>query len=509
MRDVPTRRDRLVVLTAPACVTILPSPFSHAISVPQDPSIVNRTQATWSHDGRYIVWTRVSQNLVEPEAPRTEIAIEILEVHTGRILLYPVEYAPFYYSWHPDCTRLMYLSARTSLVVAYLDLFESPDLVDAKRNSTIMYRSDAFYFCYSPIPGANRVMANIPASRTAILGFTSSMNSLPLTYKEHRKDRNIPQYKSISATPPNYQPPNSSLEQEVPAESLLSFYTIPWWTSCNTMIVMVRLSKNLETLIAFDSAWDPIFRGSRPLSQVWRSEGIDGVLRATEGHSMDSEVEQHGTFALLPRGRIFKLFESTSSLAFVASPSGRYVAVYDRTQLTIIELLYEEPWKREGRKYYEVFEPKRLSGSRIVYSAPIITFALLFSPNGHSILYLTQEGAFFRWNTLNFTAKHPKRVRYQKFQQMAYLVRHYIPFFSQYTQSLQFFSPDGKKFAYPADGRIWVQNVFDPNEAQVNGNAQNHDVEHDYAATDDESEVQAPEEPIDIGEGFFCSWSSL
>ena len=526
MKDVPMKRDRLVVLALPVGVSFLAGDGSDAFVVPHDSSTVNRTQATWSLDGRYLAWTKVSQKLSpsSSEAVRASFSIEILEVDTGRIRVYPVNHAPFFYYWHPDCTRLIYLCAKSGLIAAYVDLFSTPcfDPLNLDSTSTddcvtdqttVIYKSDAFYFCFSPIPGANRVLANIPASRTAILGFTPSMICLPLSFKQHRRDNHMPPNNPLIATPSNFQPPRFiSSDEDVPMDSLLSFFTTPCWTSCNTMLVMVTLGKNMEALVAFDSAWDPKYRSdARPLSQVWRHEGIASVLTTMDGHTIDEDAKD-GMFAVAPHGRIFTLLESNSSLHFVSSPSGRFVAVHDRSQLIIIELLYEEPWDMEGRTYFEVFEPKRLSGSRIVYQAPIITFALLFSPDGHTILYLTQDAAHYRWNTLNFRAREPKPVAYKPFHQMAYLVRHYIPFFSQYTQSIQFFSPDGTKFAYPADGRIWLQDVFKPREEEEF--SQSCDDDDDGAGNGEENVDEegmehndGPKDPTELCDGFFCSWS--
>jgi len=520
MKDVPMKRDRLVVLALPVGVSFLESEGGDPVIVSHDSSTVNRTQATWSRDGRYVAWTKVSQTISTAEAVRVSFAIEILEVDTGRLRVYPVNHAPFFYYWHPDCTRLIYLCAKTGLIVAYVDLFSTPSFDPLHLDSTstdesvidqttVMYKSDAFYFCFSPIPGANRILANIPASRTAILGFTPSMNCLPLSFKQHRRDNYMPPNNPLIATPSSFQPTRFvQVDEDVPLDSLLSFFTTPGWTSSNTMIAMVTLGKNMEALIAFDSAWDPKHRSdARPLSQVWRNEGVAGVLKTMDGHTMDDDAKD-GMFSVAPNGRIFTLLESNSSLHFIPSPSGRFVAAHDRSQLTIVELLYEEPWETEGRTYFEVFEPKHLSGSRIILQAPIVTFAILFSPDGNTLLYLTQDVAHYRWNTLNFRAKQPKPVAYTPFHQMAYLVRHYIPFFSQYTQSIQFFSPDGSKFAYPADGRIWMQNVFTPSEDDSPLKGDDYDGNGEEMEVDEENMEQnaGPEAPKELCGGFFCSW---
>jgi len=92
------------------------------------------------------------------------------------------------------------------------------------------------------------------------------------------------------------------------------------------------------------------------------------------------------------------------------------------------------------------------------------TAAFFWDASGERLLYLTPEfeaDAFaLRWNVWDGTTSH----NYESFLPTATVVQQYLQFFSQYANSLSFFSPDGSSFTFAGriDGRgegIWIQDV--------------------------------------------------
>lgn len=90
--------------------------------------------------------------------------------------------------------------------------------------------------------------------------------------------------------------------------------------------------------------------------------------------------------------------------------------------------------------------------------------AFFWDASGERLLYLTPEfeaDAFaLRWNVWDGTTSH----NYESFLPTATVVQQYLQFFSQYANSLSFFSPDGSSFTFAGriDGRgegIWIQDI--------------------------------------------------
>jgi hypothetical protein len=477
MASVPLHQDRILVLQAAHHLSIWKSDGSEHVEIKNDQPTLARLQPTWSWDGRYLA--SVSVIVSDFDA---KYRIEILDVSSGLTRSYPVDRTPFFFAWHPDCTRLIYLSAGRSLVAAYLDIFETPSLIPSnqgqnatepnesspKDQTVAIYTGDAFYTCFSPIPGAERVIANVPGARTAILGFHSSMASIPLSFTASRVDRNLPELGKLIATPSNFEPPSLNPDPEnVLSTAALCYSQTPWWNSCNTMVVGLHLGHDDEQIIAFDGLWNPKLEGET-LLDLWRREGSEGVQRLMQRHPMESHVEG-GVFQLRPPGPIFSIFKSKGRLSFVCSPNGRYAACYDHNHLVIVEFLYDPPWTphhNPTERYFDRFHPRRLVGTKTIYETDLLIIAAAFSPDNQSILALTRVEAQFRWNTLKFVAgQNAQLVPYRPFMQSAFLMRHYIPFFTQYTQSMQLYSPDGARFCYPADGNIYLQDVVESGEA--------------------------------------------
>jgi Tol biopolymer transport system component len=94
--------------------------------------------------------------------------------------------------------------------------------------------------------------------------------------------------------------------------------------------------------------------------------------------------------------------------------------------------------------------------------------ALFFywSPDGSKLLYATLEdgtgGPWLHWNVWD----GQKTVTFGRFQPSAEFATNYIPFFTQYAQSMTPWAPDGSAFAYPGNDEaghtgIWVQPAQD------------------------------------------------
>lgn len=90
--------------------------------------------------------------------------------------------------------------------------------------------------------------------------------------------------------------------------------------------------------------------------------------------------------------------------------------------------------------------------------------AFFWDPAGQQLLVLDivdEEPAAFRW-----TVWSPSETRsFPEFEVEPTWLRDYLPFFDQYAQSTQLWSPDGRAFAYPGvvDGEagIWIQRLDD------------------------------------------------
>ena len=95
----------------------------------------------------------------------------------------------------------------------------------------------------------------------------------------------------------------------------------------------------------------------------------------------------------------------------------------------------------------------------VVSSDPILGF--FWSPDGRSLLAFRPAGNGVRaivWNLDGSTKE------FSEFRISPFLIRDLFPFFPQYAQSLSFWSPDSRAFAYASDVGVFVQRL-DESEA--------------------------------------------
>jgi TolB protein len=117
-------------------------------------------------------------------------------------------------------------------------------------------------------------------------------------------------------------------------------------------------------------------------------------------------------------------------------------------------------------------EVARRNGSRwattqITDQPPVVFY---WSPDGSKLLFATLEqassGPWLHWNV--WDGSHT--VTYGRFRPGEVFARSYLPFFTQYAQSMSLWAPDGSAFAYPGideSGQpgIWVQPADDSSAA--------------------------------------------
>ena len=103
--------------------------------------------------------------------------------------------------------------------------------------------------------------------------------------------------------------------------------------------------------------------------------------------------------------------------------------------------------------------------------------AFFWSSDGSQLLYLTPETADddfgLRWNTWDGTTS----IAFERFTPSGTFVRHYLPFFGQYANSLTFLAPDAGAFTFAGtiEGRgegIWVQPLEPGADAELIGSGQ-------------------------------------
>lgn len=91
---------------------------------------------------------------------------------------------------------------------------------------------------------------------------------------------------------------------------------------------------------------------------------------------------------------------------------------------------------------------------------PVLAFA--WSPNGEALFFLTAEAEGNRiWLRVNIW-DGDKVQRYERFAPSPILLREYLPFADQYTQSMRFWAPDSSAVVYTGAGEdgqrgVWMQ----------------------------------------------------
>jgi hypothetical protein len=359
-------------------------------------------------------------------------------------------------------------------------------LTQCDDSSTLLHEGQALYYNYCPIPGVDRILTNVPGTQLSIVGCNSEA-AIPLNFKNTRPAvPNTPHVKR--EMPPEFGTKNLVSTDDSFPNASLGIYSSPCWTMCNTMVITLRVGtgpNTAESLVAFDGCWNPCYE-NRSVVEVWRSEGVSSVRQLLENHTMEDDTKD-GSFLLHLQAPLIELFSSKDRISFISSPNGRYILAYNSEQLVVVELIYKDTdassadFATHGT-YFSNFCPKRLEASRIVARLPLQVLGAVFAPDNRTILFLSRFNVMFQWNTFEVGSEMaPKISSYVPFVQAAFLMRHYLPFFPQYSQSMQMFSPDSTHFCYPADSKIWVQEVAKSGEAS-----------------------QSPKE---LCNGVYCAWS--
>lgn len=131
------------------------------------------------------------------------------------------------------------------------------------------------------------------------------------------------------------------------------------------------------------------------------------------------------------------------------------------------------------RLAFQVLEEQRalplsvldLGTGETVEIADALMAAFFWSPDGERLLYLDPEPAegqiWYRWGVWDGTSSFMTA----RFVPSLLIVGEYLPFFEQYAQSMNLWSPDGSAFAYPGANEageegIWIQSAR-PDRAPV------------------------------------------
>lgn len=431
-----------------------------------------RNQPSWSPDGRYISWSRLrSEN----------IYVDIADSISGHIRTWPVNRPAFYYYWSPDSTKLLYLCFNDEqLETRMIDLYETPepesDEDKTDRTSTI-FTHEALYLCFCPIPGADRYLGNVPSAFSFVSSLSSSRDMVVLGMASNSYSPSHLTFETIpSALKPQYP-----LRDSIPD---MAAYRTPFWTINNTMIVAINsdTEKHKRAIIAFDSIWDPSYDG-RKLSEIYRDDGIEAVARIMRENPPDKNVDGHPITLPIPASS-FVLLESEKKYIWVASPNGRLLCCFTKEEVVIIRLLYEETASTDSSSSSPLtFSPKKLIGSKVIFSASMAIFGALFSPNGQCVLFFTKDGHNSEWKSLELPESDVLQpiVTYASFRLSPVFRTHFLPFNAQHSLSMSLFSPDSTHFTYASEGRVFVQKL--------------HFGEG------------APSLPIEIGEGHLSAWS--
>lgn len=227
--------------------------------------------------------------------------------------------------------------------------------------------------------------------------------------------------------------------ESLPLDSGEPFY-FSWGPEGDRLLVHVGADR-LEEL-RLDGSAEPI--GGRPGSfqaPVW-SRGGTLVYAAVAGPGQ-ALVAAEG-----PAGDARRLVRfDADGIAFVLSPDGGRVAFQvvgggSPTQDRVLSVV-------------------DVAGGDVVPISPVPSLAFFWSPQGDRLMFLRpslqQDVVWFRWIVWD----GEDFFQTPRFQPSEEFARNYLPFFSQYAQSMSLWSPDGSSFAYAGtneDGEsgIWV-----------------------------------------------------
>jgi WD40-like Beta Propeller Repeat len=353
---VPGATGRIAVVDASGTLTVFGADGSDAVvladSVPGETLV---QQPTWSPDGERIAWA-------ELHAGGTSAEIMTAAADGTRPTDTSVAAAPFYLSWDPTSSRIVYLGGSASAAVE-LGLVD----VDASTTAPI---DDGNPFYLSWAPSGKQLLVHVGTERLDRLAIDGAITRLG--------DR-----------------PGS--------------FTAPVWSSDGRTLIYVAESGGRQQLVAYDL----------------------------------------GT----QRREVLARFEGT--IMFVVSPDGRRVAfqVIDGQNLAT-------PLSVMDRKT-----------GKIERVATEYSSAFFWSPGSTKLLSLvpkpTPERLWFRWSVWEDGSSFTTG----RFVPSVEFSRDYLPFFEQYAQSMNLWSPDGSAFVYAGQDEsgasgVWIQPAI-PHTAPV------------------------------------------
>lgn len=338
---------RIAVLDATGTLSVFTADGSdRALIAGSDPEVTLVRQPTWSPDGERIAWVGL-------DADGTSAQVMTAAADGTRPTNTPVAAAPFYLSWDPTSSRIVYLGGSAS---ADIEL----GLVDVAASTTAPIDAGSpFYLSWAP--AGKQLLVHVGADRLDRLAIDGSLTSLD--------DR-----------------PGA--------------FSAPFWTSDGRTLVYASESGGRQRLVALDLDTD-------------RRE----VLARFEG-----------------------------AITFVVSPDGRRVAfqvVRDRSVVVPLSVI------------------DRRSGT-IERVATEYSPAFFWSPTSARLLSLVPEVSaerlWFRWGVWEDGSSFTTG----RFVPSAVLSREYLPFFEQYAQSMNLWSPDGRAFVYAGESEsgesgVWIQ----------------------------------------------------
>lgn len=166
-------------------------------------------------------------------------------------------------------------------------------------------------------------------------------------------------------------------------------------------------------------------------------------------------VDNGSLVALGPEGRPREVAPVSGLSLFVLSPAGERVA---------IQVLGEGPAVTVSRLEMQtrpvVVLVIDVATGEMVAAHPSPVVGMFWSPDGRSLLLLAPSSE--QSNLVDpFVWSDDDKLRFPPFQPSLPMARDLLPFFPQYAQSLNFWSPDSARFAYPGqvegEPGVWVQ----------------------------------------------------
>jgi Tol biopolymer transport system component len=353
---VPGAIGRIAAVDASGTLTVFEADGSDAIvladSVPGETLV---RQPTWSPDGERIAWAQLN-------AGGTSAEIMTAAADGTRPTDTSVAAAPFYLSWDPTSSRIVYLGGSASAAVE-LGLVD----VDASTTAPI---DDGNPFYLSWAPSGKQLLVHVGTDRLDRLAIDGAITRL--------RDR-----------------PGS--------------FTAPVWSSDGRTFFYVAESAGRQQLVAYDL-------GTRRREVLARFEG---------------------------------------AIMFVVSPDGKRVAFQVIDGQNLVTPL-------------SVMDRKTGTIERVTteYSS-----AFFWNQGSTRLLFLvpdpSPERLWFRWSVWEDGSSFTTG----RFVPSAEFSREYLPFFEQYAQSMNLWSPDGSAFVYAGQDEsgasgVWIQPAI-PDTAPV------------------------------------------